>query len=173
MNAVPEKLKPYSRRLKVRYDAWRGQVVGGKKFLCDGHTIIPVRCMVSKDLARRLMAKKQDREGGPATVKHAAEVWENMTGRATIECELSGFLDWEDSMELGYMGHRVGFIDRVRIDIDKLRLIDKLTNFDSIRRSKSNKEAVVFLRDGNYVGVLMPLNPNSPNRTKETTQVVG
>ncbi len=155
-----QNLKPYSRRLKVRDDAWMGQVVEGAKFVCDGHTIIPLRCVVSKERAQGLMTKARERNEGPATLASAEKVWEEIIANANIDCELSGFLDWPESHKLGYFKNRVGVIGSVRVDVDKLRLIDELTKFDSIRKSKNIRKAVVFLRDGEEVAALMPLDPN-------------
>ena len=155
-----ENLKPYSRRLKIRDDAWMGQVVEGAKFVCDGHTIIPFRCVVSKERAQELLTKLREREEGPATIESAEKIWETIIANADTPCLLSGFLDWPESHELGYFKNRVGVIGSVRVDVDKLRLIDELTKFDSIRKSKDIRKAVVFLRDGEEVAALMPLDPN-------------
>lgn len=144
------------RTLKVSRAGWQGTVTKPGRFLSDTAAIIDTK-LANKAKTDVLEGRVDKNRGRGAKQEFAKKVWDSAVERADHPGEIIG-TDIESGTAYVLRQDQTGYLP---IDAYKLRQIESVTDFDSIRMGPHDSP-IVFYRGNKPVAGLMPRNINSP-----------
>jgi hypothetical protein len=141
---------------------WHGNVAPpDSKFVCDGHTLLPVSAITEAGQAEKLAATQNENYSGTITEKAADDLWsKSVNGAVTALAEVGQKLDKSKELPEAFFSDADGNVTVVNANI--IKYVQRLTGADSWMANPDEKAGIVGYRGTTPVALVMPRRYSGP-----------